>query len=71
MRWEFLSPVRLKIERSDISDNREEGDVMKVMRPLTFNGVRFLAGDLIAYPRIEPGGVSEELMQFWHLRKLP
>lgn len=71
MRWQFVSPGRLRIDRSDISDNREEWDVMKVMRPFTFNGVRFLAGDLIAYLRIEPGGVPEESLQFRHLRKLP
>ncbi len=71
MRWEFVSPSRLRIDRSDISDYREEWDVMKVMRPFTFNGVRFLAGDLIAYLRIEPGGIPEESTQFRHLRKLP
>lgn len=71
MRWEFVRPSRLKIDRSDISNHREEWDVLKVMRPFTFNGVRFLAGDLIAYLRIKLGGIPEESTQFRHLRKLP
>lgn len=71
MRWEIPTPGRLKIERSDISNHREEWDILKVLRPFTFNGVRFLEGDLIAYLRAENGGMPEESTQFRHLRRLP
>lgn len=69
--WKMVSDGRIKIFRADIQNHIEEWDVFVVTRPHQRYGVKFNAGDLVAYMRREKGNEYNVATLFWHLQRLP
>lgn len=69
--WRLNRPGRIAVTRTDVANHIEEWDVFSVVTPFTFNDVRFLEGDLVAYVRRENGNDVGAATQFRHLKRLP
>jgi len=68
--WTVLPNGRMKITRTDVPSHFEEWEIYLVQTPFEFFGIRFAAGDLVAYLRREPGNDINAATTFRHLQPL-
>lgn len=69
--WKMIGDGRMKISRTDVQNHIEEWEVLVVITPHERHGVKFNAGDLVAYLRREKGNEYNVATLFWHLQRLP
>lgn len=71
LNWSLLREGRISVTQADGAGQGEEWDIFAVFAPFEVEGVKFQAGDLVAYGRRGKGNEVNAATQFRHLQRLP